>query len=70
MTANKNRFSIYTSASGGSDSKDGEEKREMWNSMLKSVASGKRLPEKNILVLGRRHSRLWGFWKFAGLTIP
>lgn len=25
----------------------------MWSSMLDGVASGKRLPEKNILVLGR-----------------
>jgi len=25
----------------------------MWSSMLNSVASGKKLPEKNIIVLGR-----------------
>ena len=49
-----NRFSVHTTGSGGgSEARDGgDEKKEMWNSMLKSVASGKRLPEKNILVLG------------------
>lgn len=50
---NTNRFSSYTSASGGSgsDGKNGE-KKDMWSSMLDSVASGKRLPEKNLLVMG------------------
>ncbi|KAK3937605.1 cytoplasmic dynein 1 light intermediate chain 2 [Diplogelasinospora grovesii] len=51
MTANTNRFSTYTTASGGSESKNGE-KKDLWSSMLDSVASGKRLPEKNMLVLG------------------
>lgn len=32
-------------------SKDGNEK-DMWSSLLDSVASGKRLPEKNLIVLG------------------
>ncbi|KAL8413238.1 hypothetical protein RB594_004749 [Gaeumannomyces avenae] len=50
MTSNANRFSTYTTVSA--DSKDGEKKKDMWNSMLESVASGKRLPEKNLLVLG------------------
>jgi dynein light intermediate chain 1, cytosolic len=38
---------------GGSrpTSKDGN-KKNIWSSMLDSVASGKRLPEKNMLVLG------------------
>ena len=31
--------------------KDGEEKG-MWSTLLDSVASGKRLPEKNLVVLG------------------
>jgi dynein light intermediate chain 1 len=37
---------------GGSrpSSKDG--KKNIWSSMLDSVASGKRLPEKNMIVLG------------------
>lgn len=58
MTANTNRYSSYTAASAAtaaSDSRNGDkasEKRDLWNSMLSSVASGKRLPEKNILLLG------------------
>lgn len=48
---NTNRFSTYTSASGGSEGKNGE-KKDMWSSMLDTVASGKRLPEKNLLVMG------------------
>lgn len=42
-------------AGGGSNSrptsKDGA-KKNIWSSMLDEVASGKRLPEKNLLVLG------------------
>lgn len=51
---NTNRFSNYTSASasGGSEGKNGDQKKDMWSSMLDSVASGKRLPEKNLLVMG------------------
>ena len=30
----------------------GEEEKGMWSSMLDSVASGKKLPEKDIIVLG------------------
>ncbi|TGJ83647.1 hypothetical protein E0Z10_g5097 [Xylaria hypoxylon] len=54
MTANSNRFSTYTSTSVGtsSEEKKDEQKKDMWSSMLDSVASGKRLPEKNMLVLG------------------
>ncbi|KAI0597222.1 dynein light intermediate chain-domain-containing protein [Biscogniauxia sp. FL1348] len=54
MTANSNRFSTYTSTSvgTGSEGKKDEQKKDMWSSMLDSVASGKRLPEKNLLVLG------------------
>lgn len=32
---------------------NGEADKDMWSSMLDSVATGKKLPEKNILVLGR-----------------
>lgn len=32
---------------------NGHTEENMWSSMLDGVASGKRLPEKNILVLGR-----------------
>ncbi|OTA62761.1 putative motor protein [Hypoxylon sp. EC38] len=54
MTANSNRFSTYTTTSvgTGSEGKKDEHKKDMWSSMLDSVASGKRLPEKNLLVLG------------------
>lgn len=34
----------------GEDSEKG-----MWSSMLDSVASGKKLPEKNLVVLGQSH---------------
>lgn len=51
MTASANRVSTYTSASGGSEGRNGE-KKDLWSSLLDSVASGKRLPEKNIIVLG------------------
>ncbi|KAH6605274.1 hypothetical protein Trco_006981 [Trichoderma cornu-damae] len=47
-----NRISTYTMTSGDGDSRNGEPKRNLWTSMLESVASGKRLPEKNLLVLG------------------
>jgi dynein light intermediate chain 1, cytosolic len=50
------RASALTQQSGGSDDRprsSGAEKLDMWSSMLDSVASGKRLPEKNILVLGQ-----------------
>ena len=50
MTA-ANRVSTYTSTSTGTDGRNGEQKN-LWTSMLGSVASGKRLPEKNVLVLG------------------
>jgi dynein light intermediate chain 1, cytosolic len=54
MSANPNRFSTYTSTSVGtaSEEKKDEQRKDMWSSMLDSVASGKRLPEKNMLVLG------------------
>ncbi|KAI2639225.1 dynein light intermediate chain-domain-containing protein [Xylaria nigripes] len=51
---NPNRFSTYTSTSVGTSSEDkkDDQKMDMWSSMLDSVASAKRLPDKNILVLG------------------
>ncbi|KAI2463304.1 dynein light intermediate chain-domain-containing protein [Annulohypoxylon bovei var. microspora] len=56
MTANSNRYSTYTSTSvgtgTGSEGKKDDQKKDMWSSMLDNVASGKRLPEKNLLVLG------------------
>ncbi|KAH9895407.1 dynein light intermediate chain-domain-containing protein [Xylariomycetidae sp. FL2044] len=52
--ANSNRFSTYTSTSvgTGSDGKKDEGRKDMWLSMLDNVSSGRRLPEKNMLVLG------------------
>ncbi|CAF3541134.1 unnamed protein product [Fusarium graminearum] len=47
-----NRVSVYTTGSGDSEGRDGEQKKDLWTSMLESVASGKRLPEKNLIVLG------------------
>jgi len=57
MAANTNRYSSYTAASAASatDSKNGDKadtKKDLWSSMLSSVASGRRLPEKNIILLG------------------
>ncbi|KAI1437802.1 dynein light intermediate chain-domain-containing protein [Xylaria sp. CBS 124048] len=55
MTANSNtnRFSTYTSTSTGTGSEERkDEQKGIWSSLLDSVASGKRLPDKNLLVLG------------------
>lgn len=41
---------------GRPQGKEGEEKG-MWSSMLDSVAGGKKLPEKTIVVLGRSQTR-------------
>lgn len=46
-------MSMYTSGSGETEARNGEQKKNLWTSMLESVASGKRLPEKNLLVLGK-----------------
>lgn len=52
MTANANRVSTYTAGSGEAEGRNGEQSKNLWKSMLGSVASSKRLPEKNLLVLG------------------
>ncbi|RDA89180.1 hypothetical protein CP532_0547 [Ophiocordyceps camponoti-leonardi (nom. inval.)] len=49
MAGGDHRGSTYTSRSTDSN---GPPQRNLWTSMLESVASGKRLPDKNILVLG------------------
>ncbi|GAO14029.1 hypothetical protein UVI_02035780 [Ustilaginoidea virens] len=51
MAGKDERVSTYTSTSAESDGRYGELKRNLWTSMLESVASGKRLPQKNLLVL-------------------
>ncbi|OWP00484.1 dynein light intermediate chain [Marssonina coronariae] len=51
--ASNNRASIYTQVSTSTDhDRPKSAEKNLWSSMLDSVASGKRLPEKNILVLG------------------
>lgn len=52
MTTSNNRASVYTTGSGEGEGRNGEQKKDLWTSMLESVASGKRLPEKNLIVLG------------------
>ncbi|RDA95356.1 hypothetical protein CP533_3480 [Ophiocordyceps camponoti-saundersi (nom. inval.)] len=49
MAGGGQRVSTYTSRSTDSN---GPPQRNLWTSMLESVASGKRLPDKNVLVLG------------------
>lgn len=45
---------IPTSQSqNGRPQSNGDSEKGMWSSMLDSVASGKKLPEKNLIVLGR-----------------
>lgn len=45
-------MSTATAGSGDGENRNGEQKQNLWTSMLESVASGKRLPEKNLIVLG------------------
>ena len=55
MASSNNRASTYTQVSTSSDHdrpRSSDAIKDMWSSMLDGVASGKRLPEKNILVLG------------------
>ncbi|KAH8647420.1 dynein family protein [Tricladium varicosporioides] len=50
-----NRASTYTQVSATSDPdrpKSADAKKDLWLTLLDGVSSGKRLPEKNILVLG------------------
>lgn len=43
---------VFKAKSDGRPQSNGDSERNMWSSMLDSVASGKKLPEKNLLVLG------------------
>lgn len=63
MAGLANRASTYTTGSGEMEGRNGEQKTNLWTSMLESVASGKRLPEKNLLVLGMGST-------FAPATVP
>ena len=51
MTNNGPGFKAGSGNNSRPSSKDGPEKN-IWSSMLDSVANGKRLPEKNLLILG------------------
>lgn len=56
--AASHRISSYTNRSsspGRPDSRD--ENKNIWSSMLDGVSSGKRLPEKSLLVLGTVHAQ-------------
>ena len=45
---------IYTDRRrNGAPQSSGNSEKGMWSSMLDSVASGKKLPEKNLVVLGQ-----------------
>lgn len=55
-----NRGSGFKAGSGNNSrpsSKDGP-KKNIWSSMLDGVANGKRLPEKNLLILGASRYQL------------
>ena len=52
MATNPNRFSTYTSISSGSEKKE-EQKKDLWQTLLSEVATGKQFPQKNLLVLGK-----------------
>ncbi|PFH59809.1 hypothetical protein XA68_11857 [Ophiocordyceps unilateralis] len=52
MAGGNQRGSTYTSRSTESAGRNGVPQRNLWTTMLESVASGKKLPDKNILVLG------------------
>jgi dynein light intermediate chain 1 len=43
---------MYTTASAATDERAPEADQGLWQSMLASVASSKRVPEKNLIVLG------------------
>ena len=47
-----NKVSAPTVSNGDRPQSNGVAEQNMWSSMLESVASGKKLPEKTIIVLG------------------
>ena len=51
MSNNGPGFKAGSGNNSRPSSKDGP-KKNIWSSMLDSVANGKRLPEKNLLILG------------------
>lgn len=51
MSSSPNRGSKAAGMNSRPTSKDGS-KKNIWSSLLDGVANGKRLPEKNLLILG------------------
>lgn len=51
MSSSPNRGSKAPGTNSRPTSKDGS-KKNIWSSLLDGVANGKRLPEKNLLILG------------------
>lgn len=69
MTTSGNRMSTFTTASGTSEGKNGEQKKDLWTSLLEDTKgkSGKKLAEKNLLVLGMRASAKLGGRRNSGV---
>ncbi|KAJ5665476.1 uncharacterized protein N7477_007924 [Penicillium maclennaniae] len=57
MSSSPNRGSKAAGTNSRPSSKDGS-KKNIWSSLLDGVANGKRLPEKNLLILGKFESPL------------
>lgn len=49
----KGRTHLSNIGPSGRPQSKGEPEKNLWSSLLDSVASGKKLPEKNLLVLGQ-----------------
>lgn len=55
MSSSPNRGTKAAGTNSRPTSKDGS-KKNIWSSLLDGVANGKRLPEKNLLILGERET--------------
>lgn len=66
-SSSPNRGSKAAGASSRPTSKDGS-KKNIWSSLLDSVANGKRLPEKNLLILGTFVGLF--FWALLPALVP
>lgn len=49
----KGRTRLSNIGPGNRPQSKGNQEKNLWSSLLDSVASGKKLPEKNLLVLGQ-----------------
>ena len=68
MSSSPNRGSKASGPNSRPSSKDGS-KKNIWSSLLDGVANGKRLPEKNLLILGVSVFFLQTFLDFAAEVI-